>query len=67
MDGDDVFLTLAHAFLLEQHVVLSTGNLVGDLLYFKYLMRHKINVRRPYRLTIVISLSMEYLNIMIPI
>lgn len=26
MDGDDVFLTLAHAFLLEQHVVLSTGD-----------------------------------------
>lgn len=22
MDGEDVFLTLAHAFLLEQHVVL---------------------------------------------
>lgn len=67
MDGDDVFLTLAHAFLLEQHVVLSTGDQVDDLLYFKYLMRHKISARRPYRLTIVISLSMEDLNVMIPI
>lgn len=42
MHGSDVFLTLAHVFVIEHHVVLSIKNLAGDLLYFKYHMRPKI-------------------------
>ena len=45
MDGNDVFLTLACVFVLEQHVILSIENLVDDLLYFKYHMRPKIVLR----------------------
>lgn len=45
MDGNAVFLTLAHVFVLEQHVVVSIENLVDNLLYLKYHMRPKIVLR----------------------
>lgn len=45
MDRKDAFLTLAHVFILEQHVVLSVKTFGCDLLYFKYHMGPKLVLR----------------------
>lgn len=64
MDGNEMFLTLAHVSVLEHHIVLSIENLVDDLLYFEYHTRRKIVLRDSARLTIVAPPT-ENLNLML--